>query len=58
MAEQVTTKRCPLCGNARLGLMRTQNRKYCPDCGLWMSWDLDPGQRPLIGPSREVKPRA
>lgn len=50
-----TTKRCPKCGNTHLGLIRTQFLKFCPDCGTWMEWNLDPGQRPLLGPSRTME---
>lgn len=49
-----TTKKCPNCGNTALGLMRTLNLKFCPDCDTWMEWRLDPGQPPLLGPSRKV----
>lgn len=48
MAERVSTKQCPRCGNAHLGLIRTQFLKFCPDCDLWMAWNLDPGQKPLL----------
>lgn len=51
----MSTKRCPKCGNERLGQMRSQRLKYCPDCHHWMDWSLSPGQKPLVGPARTVR---
>ena len=42
-----STKTCPACGNAHLGLLRTHYRKFCPDCGIYIFWDLDKSQEPL-----------
>jgi protein-arginine kinase activator protein McsA len=46
--EKVTTKACPKCGNTYLGLIRTQNKKYCSDCNTWFDWFLDKDQKPLL----------
>lgn len=40
-----TTKQCPNCGNDRLILLRTQNKKACVDCHTLMGWYLEPGQK-------------
>lgn len=42
-----TTKKCPKCGNAHLGLIRSQNIKVCSDCDLIISGYLDEGQKEL-----------
>lgn len=52
MSEVRSTKACTRCGNTALGLMRTLRVKYCPDCGNWMDWPLDKGQKPLLEKSR------
>ena len=46
-----STKACA-CGETRLVLLRSINRKLCPTCRRYIAWRLDPGQKPLIGPSR------
>lgn len=50
-----TTKRCPKCGNERLGQIPSQKLKFCPDCDTWIDWSLDVGQKPLVGPSRHMR---
>lgn len=50
----MSTRKCPKCGNMHLGLMRSQNLKFCPDCDTWIKWELTPGQKPLIQASRNV----
>jgi len=51
------TKRCPACGDDKLIRLASLNQKICHTCGHVMVWNLDPGQRPLVGPSREIRPR-
>lgn len=55
MTAPETTKKCPECGNTALARFSSMNLKYCPDCYCWMVWKLEPGQKPLIGPSRDRK---
>lgn len=43
-----TTKFCPQCGNNDLILLRSQNKKGCPDCGTEIDWYLEPGQKRII----------
>lgn len=47
-----TTKECPQCGNTQLALISTENLKYCPDCNVWIPWELAEGQQPLITNNR------
>lgn len=47
-AHATTTKMCPYCGSDVLGLIRSQNMKWCADCNKWFDWFLDDGQRPLL----------
>lgn len=54
MTKRESTKSCPQCGNEALGLIRTQQLKFCPDCSCWFPWHLEPGQKPLLGPSRAL----
>ncbi len=42
---------CPEC-NSPLSLMRSNNLKECTSCDYKCDWDLDPGQKPLIGSNR------
>lgn len=46
-----STKQCPRCGNTHLGLLYSLNLKYCSDCHIYMRWELDAGQVPLLSPS-------
>lgn len=48
-----TTKTCHRCGGTVLREFRSLNYKQCHDCGLVLPWNLDPGQKPLVGPSRD-----
>lgn len=50
---KATTKACRLCGSDVLRLFRSLNLKQCHECGHRMPWNLEPGQAPLIGPSRD-----
>jgi len=43
-----STKHCPKCGNDKLLLLRTLNKKVCTDCNLTIDWKLDKDQRPLF----------
>lgn len=43
-----TTKRCPVCGNLYLILLRTLNLKFCPDCNTEIVWTLEKNQAPLL----------
>ena len=36
---------CPRCNSTALGLIRSQFKKYCTDCGLWFDW---PTETPLL----------
>lgn len=45
MTIKETTKYCENCGNSRLILLRTQNKKACVDCHTMMNWYLEPGQK-------------
>ncbi|QDB70904.1 hypothetical protein [Pseudomonas virus PBPA162] len=47
-AKSGTTKSCAMCGNWKLVLLRSQNKKLCPDCGNEIDWDLAPGQRAIV----------
>lgn len=51
----MSTKACPTCGNERLALFTSLRKKYCPECYQWLEWELSPGQKPLIGPARQVR---
>ena len=46
-----STKKCPDCGNDRLVLLYSQNKKLCSNgkCGAEIPWYLDPGQKPIAG---------
>ena len=48
-----TTKRCPKCTCTRLRLFRPVSEKQCDECLHRFEWNLDQGQEPLIGPSRD-----
>jgi hypothetical protein len=52
--EKPTTKQCPKCGNDVIGLIRSQNLKFCTNksCNHWFEWTLDDGQKPLICSNR------
>jgi len=50
-----TTKRCAKCGSDVLRLFTSLNLKQCHECGHKMKWNLEPGQKPLIGPSRDTE---
>lgn len=47
IVTQKTTVKCDNCSNTYLGLMRTLNLKWCPDCNTWIHWTLDKDQKPL-----------
>lgn len=51
----MSTKACPKCGCTVLRLFRTLNYKQCHRCLHSFPWTLDPGQKPLIGPSRTLE---
>lgn len=51
-----TTKVCPHCGGTVLIHYTSTNEKQCADCLAFVPWYLDAGQKPLIGPSRNIKP--
>jgi hypothetical protein len=47
----VSTKRCPVCNDDQLGLIRTQNIKICSNCSpkfTIIPWHLDPGQKAIL----------
>jgi len=46
-----STKACA-CGETRLVLLASIDRKICPSCGAYIVWKLDSGQRSLNGSSR------
>lgn len=46
-----STKACP-CGETRLVLLRSINRKLCPTCRGSIIWPLDVGQKALVRPNR------
>lgn len=48
----MSTKSCPACSCTDLVLLRSLNKKICADCKTEFDWFLDPGQKPLQGPSR------
>ncbi len=52
--RQETTKACPRCGGTRLRLYASLNQKQCDNCLEVLPWHLEPGQRPLVGSSRDV----
>lgn len=43
----MSTKECPICGNANLVLMRGHSLKRCTDCGVDIPWRLNDGQKPI-----------
>lgn len=43
-----STKACPQCGNDRLARLFSLNLKACTDCGIYIRWELDDGQKPLL----------
>lgn len=43
----MSTKKCPVCGNANLVLMRGHSVKHCIDCGIDIPWELSQGQQPV-----------
>ena len=47
-----STKKCPVCRNNKLLLLRTKYEKVCTDCDLHYEWLLTKGQKPLISCSR------
>lgn len=49
-----TTKKCPECGNTKLGLLPSFNLKVCINHKkfVWIPWYLEEGQKPLFGDSR------
>lgn len=51
-----TTKVCPNCGSEVLIHYTSTNQKQCADCYSFLPWHLEAGQKPLIGPSRNLKP--
>lgn len=48
-----TTKACQRCGGSVLREYMSINLKQCHQCGHKMPWHLEPGQKPLIGPSTD-----
>ena len=51
-----STKACP-CGETRLVLLRSINRKLCPTCRGSIIWPLDAGQKALVRPNRaDIQP--
>ena len=44
----VSTKLCPNCGNTKLLLLRTLNRKYCTECSTEIIWLLADTQKGLL----------
>ncbi len=47
ITQQVTTKKCPNCGNTHLVLLRTMDKKECLDCHTTIPWFLDKNQPPI-----------
>lgn len=45
-----TTKKCPVCGNIKLILLRSHNKKICTDHEepIEIPWYLDKGQKALF----------
>lgn len=54
MAERATTRVCRECGSDVLCVFPSLNLKVCHQCGHKMLWFLEPGQKPLIGSSRDT----
>lgn len=50
---KTSTKQCPECGSTVLRLFTSTNKKQCDDCLTWFDWNLEPGQKPLIGSSTD-----
>lgn len=48
----MTTKLCPHCGHDVVVPLRSLNSKICNGCKKEFPWSLDPGQKPLLAPSR------
>lgn len=48
----MTTKICQLCGGDCMIPLRSLNLKICNDCKKETPWDLEPGQKSLVAPSR------
>lgn len=48
----MTTKLCPHCGSDAVVTLRSLNKKICSDCKEEYDWNLDPGQKVLLAPSR------
>ena len=54
-SKRVQSTACPHCSNTKLARLSSLNKRYCSDCGAWLTWDLKPGQAPLVGPARPVR---
>ena len=54
MAERETTKVCRECGCTRLRQFPSLRYKQCDECLAILPWELEPGQKPLIGSSRDA----
>ncbi len=50
-----TTKVCPECGSSHIALFSSFHKRLCTECYTWLTWELEPGQEPLIGPARRVR---
>lgn len=48
-----TTKRCWQCGGDVLRAFQSLRKKQCDRCLAWMPWELEEGQAPLVGASRD-----
>lgn len=48
----MTTKLCPYCEHDVVVPLRSLNSKICNGCKQEFPWTLDPGQKPLLAPSR------
>lgn len=46
-------KPCPVCSSPMVNLM-SQFVRLCSNnkCGHWVEWNLNPGQKPLLGSNR------
>ena len=51
--KKQTTKQCWNCGCKRLRLYASKRMKQCDECQSIMPWELDEGQSPTVGSSRD-----
>lgn len=56
MNDKISTKFCAQCASTVLCLLASLHVKICMDCKFENPWEIEPGQRPLMGSSRGLWP--